>query len=158
MVDLKELENFYIKSQQPHAFSAAEIKKEPNGAKIMSFANGPWKMVDTFYGGEPYSGCLAIEYEQRVIWTQVYYGQVYDTGLSVHKVYDFLRLALREPSVDKPFRGPDSFIRENLEYRNAAEGNFEVYSGKEAILQNGKQIYWGTYLGGLVDQRAHDAD
>lgn len=158
MVNLKELEAFYVKSQQPHAFSAARIQRNSNGAKSMEFADGSWKMIDTFYGGEPYGGCLAIEYKGHVVWTQVYYGQVHNTELPVDKVYDFLRLALREPPTERPFRGPDSFMRNDLVYGNAVEGDFAVYSGKETILQNGEQIYWGAYLGGLVDQRAHDAD
>lgn len=158
MINLKELETFYATSQQPHAFSTAAIRKNASGAKIIEFAKGPWKMVDTFYGGEPYGECLVIEYNGRVVWTQVYYGQVYDTKLDVNEVYSFLRLALQEPSAERPFRGPDSFVRDNLEYRNEADGDFATYSGKEIILENGKQIYRATYLGGLVDQRAHDAD
>jgi hypothetical protein len=157
-VNLKELEAFYVKSQQPHAFSTAEIKKEPNGAKIMTFTDGAWKMIDTFYGGEPYGGCLVIEHDGRVVWTQVYYGQVHDTKLSVKAVYDFLRLALREPTEANPFRGPDNFKQGNLEYRNTSKGDFATYSGEEFIYENGQQIYWATYLGGLVDQRASSAD
>ncbi len=158
MVNIKELKAFYVKSQKPHAFSAASIKRQKNGAKIMVFTEDPWKMHDVFYGGEPYGGCLTIEYDGRVVWAQLYYGQVQDTKLSVEEVYDFLRLALREPPTKHPFRGPDSLKRENLEYQNDSKGDFATYSGKEIILENGKQIYWATYLGGLVDQRASSAD
>ena len=158
MVNIEDLKRFYILSQQPHAFSTAAINKQPNGAKVMEFSDGDWKMVDTFYGGEPYGGCLGIEYHGRVVWTQVYYGQVHDTKLSVHEVYDFLRLALREPNPDRPFRGPVSFIRGHLEYCDVSSGDFATYSGKEVILEHGKEIYWGAYFGGLVDQRASSAD
>lgn len=157
-IDLKELTDFYLRSQRPHAFSRAEIQRQTNGAKIMTFLDGPWKMIDTFYGGEPYGGSLVVERDGRVVWVQVYYGRVFHTKLPVEAVYDFLRLALREPSPEHPFRGPGSFKRDNLEYRDLSEGDFATYSGEEYILENGQEIYRATYIGGLVDQRASSAD
>jgi hypothetical protein len=147
MIDLSELTAFYLRSQQPHAFGQAEIQKHSNGAKIITFKEDPWKMIDTFYGGEPYGGSLVIEHDGRAVWMQVYYGQVFDTKLSVKEVYDFLRLALREPSPEHPFRGPDSFKQGSLEYRDQPQGDFIAYSGEESISEDGKEIYRAKYLG-----------
>ena len=39
-----------------------------------------------------------------------------------------------------------------LAYKNAVDGTMADYSGKEVILEGGKEIFWTTYQGGLIDR------
>lgn len=157
MMKLQELKAFLVKANMPHANGTANIKKEKNGSRTITFEDGKWSMEDNFFGGEPYGGQQVVFYESKPYWICVYYGQVHDTSDDIDYVYDFLREALQYPEEGKPYRGPACYKKGKLEYQNKLEGVADNYSGKEVILENGKQIYWAKYMGGLVDQRAQDS-
>jgi hypothetical protein len=153
MIDLEGLKKFLAQANMPHATGKADMRKEKNGSRTIVFSDGDWSMEDNFFGGEPYGGQQVVLYKDEPVWICVYYGRVQDTVLTADHVYGFLREALQYPPEDRPFRGPDSYTKGNLEYRNMFEGEAGDYSGKEVILDNGKQVYWAKYMGGLVDQR-----
>jgi hypothetical protein len=151
------LKKFLLKANMPHAAGTANMRNESNGSRTILFEDGDWSMEDNFYGGEPYGGQQVVFYKGKPYWICVYYGQVSDTSLTPDEVYGFLREALQYPPEDRPFRGPDSYKKGNLEYKNSLEGEANNYSGKEVILENEKEIYWAKYMGGLVDQRFQDS-
>ena len=157
MINLEKLKQFIIKANIPHATGTAVIHKEKNGSHTITFSEGNWSMEDNFFGGEPYGGQQVIYYKKAPVWICVYYGRVHNTVFSPDKVYDFLRESLQHPPKEQPLRGPVSYKRGDLEYQNKIKGDVDNYSGKEVILENGKQIYWAKYLGGLVDQRFKDS-
>lgn len=157
MLNLKQLKEFLLKANMPHATGTSKMVKEQNGSRTIKFSDGDWSMEDNFFGGEPYGGRQVVFYKQAPAWICVYYGQVHSTNLTPDKVYDFLRKALQYPPADRPFRGPDSYKQSNLEYQNSLDGDADGYAGKEVILEDGKEIYWAKYLGGLVDQRARES-
>lgn len=141
----------------PHATGTANTSKEADGSRTITFSEGDLSMHDNFFGGEPYGGRIIIHHKNTPVWMMVYYGQVTANEFTPDVVYGFLREALQHAPEDKPYRGPDSYKKDKLEYRNEIEGDADNYSGKEIILENGKQIYWAIYLGGLVDQRAQES-
>ena len=156
MIDLEALKQFLIKANKPHATGTAALRKEANGSRTITFKDGEWNMEDNFFGGEPYGGQEVVLYQGLPVWICVYYGRVHGTSLSAPEVYGFLRESLQHPLKDLPFRGPDSYKKGDLEYKNKVQGSADNYAGKEVILEKGKQIYWATYLGGLIDQRFRD--
>lgn len=153
MIDLKEINRFLLKANKPHADGTAKMKNEKNGSRSILFSYGNFSMEDNFFGGEPYGGQQVIFYKKEPVWMCVYYGRVLKTDLPAGDVYDFLREALQFPDVGRPQRGPASYKKGNLAYRNDQEGALDNFSGREVILENGKEIYWAKFMGGLVDQR-----
>jgi hypothetical protein len=149
-----DLTTFLHRASMPHAFGNPNATSMPDGSTTITFAQGDWTFHDNFFGGQPYGGRAVIHYQQKPVWVMVYYGQIHDTSLAPGAIYDFLRLALQHAPAKKPYRGPDNFAKGDLEYRNSVEGSMSNYSGREIILQNGAEIFWTTYLGGLVDQDA----
>jgi uncharacterized protein DUF5680 len=156
--DARIAQEFYVGSQAPHAFGTAKIDRQADGAKVITFAEGEWRSRDTFYGGEPYAGQVILYHRDRAVWSLVYYGKVHDTGLEVKQVYGFLRRALRTPDPERPFRGPERLVEGALEYRNRSEGDFTAFSGRETILEAGREVYWAVYAGGWINQRSAGAD
>lgn len=152
-MDTNDLRSFLLAASLPHATGTSNAKSMPDSSTTITFEQGDYSFHDNFYGGEPYGGRAVIYYKQKPVWIMVYYGQVHDTELNMDAVYTFLRLALQHAPPDKPFRGPDNFVRGSLQYKNEVHGDIETYSGKEVILENGQEIYWTTYQGGLIDQR-----
>jgi len=153
-LNISELTTFLRRASLPHALGISNAKRMPDGSTTITFQQGSWDFHDNFYGGEPYGGRAVIYHRQKPVWIMVYYGQIHDTTLKPDDIYTFLRLALQQAPAYRPYRGPSSFIKANLEYRNRVTGTMENYNGKEVILENGTEIYWSTYLGGLVDQQA----
>lgn len=153
VMNLKELENFLVKANKPHADGTAKMKNESDNSRSIEFELRDYRMHDNFFGGEPYGGRQVIFYKGKPVWMCVYYGQVHNTGSSSSSVYAFLRLALQHPENGKPYRGPDNFSKGEFEYKNKVEGAIDSFSGEEYISKGGKQIYWAKYFGGLVDQR-----
>jgi hypothetical protein len=97
-------------------------KGEADGAWTIIETDGDFKMVDKWFGGEPYGGQEVIYYKDKAVWIMVYYGRVYDTKLNANDVYTFLRKSLQFPPEDKPFRGPDEYTEGDLTYTNAVTG------------------------------------
>ena len=153
-VDLKSLKQFLLKANMPHASGESNVSKESDGSRSITFEDGDFSMHDNFFGGEPYGGRMVISHKNKPVWMMVYYGQVVAIDFEPDKVYGFLREALQHPPEGKPYRGPDSFRKHDMEYRNEVDGDADNYAGKEQILQKGEQIYWAVYHGGLIDQRA----
>ena len=80
-----------------------------------------------------------------------YYRKVEKTVLDINKVYGILMNALKLIPEDKPFRGPESFTKDNLEYKNSHKGEINDFHGEEQIVENGNIIYNARYAGGFVD-------
>lgn len=153
-LDLQTLKKFLRKANMPHATGNSKVTKEPDGSRTITFEDGDWGMHDNFFGGEPYGGRMVIFYQNKPVWMMVYYGQITAGDFKPDEVYGFLREALQHPPEHTPYRGPDSYKKDNLEYRNELEGDADNYAGKEEILKNGEPLYWAVYHGGLIDQRA----
>jgi hypothetical protein len=152
MINLEELKQFLLEADKPHAFGTAEVKAETDGSRSIVYEQGDWRMHDNFYGGEPYGGRQVIFYKCQPVWLCVYYGRVLGDN-AVAWLYSFLREALQHPE-DEIYRGPSSYKKGDLEYKNQASGNMENFSGREVILKDNQEIYEASYIGGLVDQRA----
>lgn len=150
---LNEIEGFILKAQAPHALGTAKVTKgEEDSAWTITETDGDWRMVDKWFGGQPYGGQEVIYFRDKAVWIMVYYGRVYDTELSANDVYDFLRKALQFPPKGMPYRGPTKYADGNLTYKNEVSGAVNKYSGVEKILENDTEIYSAVYYGGLIDQ------
>jgi Domain of unknown function (DUF5680) len=149
----EQLTGFLHQASLPHALGTSNAKKLADGSTRITVRRGDWHFHDNFFGGEPYGGRAVISYKDQPVWLMVYYGRIQHTRLAAKHVHAFLRLALQHAPLDRPFRGPDHFEQSGFTYRNKVTGSIENFSGKELILEHGKQIYWAKYLGGLIDQR-----
>lgn len=131
----------------------AAVTKEINHSTTIKYTNGDWSSNDNFFGGEPYGGRQVVFYKDRPVYIMVYYGMVEENAQDLDSVYKFLQKALSKIPTDYPYRGPKNLSEKNLQYLNSWHGEIERFAGEEVILQNGKQIYQASYMGGLVDRR-----
>src|SRR5438046_495442 len=117
-MDIEALTKFLYLASMPHAHGTSNATPMPDGSTTITFTQDDWSFHDNFFGGQPYGGRAIIHYLRKPVWTMVYYGQIHDTNLKPNAIYTFLRLALQHAPKDKPFRGPDSFTKDNLTYKN----------------------------------------
>lgn len=143
-----------------HVFSKEGYAKDPgvrnnDGSKTIKHKSedGKWLTVDTYWGGEPFSGCEAVLFEGKPCWSMIYYGTVDDGVYDIETVYSLLRSALDNTDPDFPVRGPQEFTKKNMTYKNHWHGNLEKFDGVERIFEDGKEIYKANYLGGFINKR-----
>lgn len=129
--------------------------KNDDGSKTIRHSSNDnlWNTVDTYWGGEPYAGCETVSHQGKPVWSVVYYGFVSETVKDIGIIYGHLRKALDNTDKTFPVRGPEVLEDQDLVYKNHWHGDLNSFEGKEQILQNGKEVYSATYLGGLVNQR-----
>lgn len=128
--------------------------REPDRSTTIAHAEGPWRLHDNFFGGEPYGGREVVFYEQNPVWIMVYYGDVATTVTDVKAVYSCLQGALGNADESLPLRGPRSFSQDGMEYTTSLSGDILRFSGVEHIWRDGEEIYSGIYAGGLINRRS----
>lgn len=127
--------------------------KEENGSTTITHSDGDFSMHDNFFGGEPYGGREVVFYKGKPVWIMVYYGKVEKSVTEVKKVYSTLQKALAISDPEAPLRGPKMFLSGGMQYVNHYHGSIEEFEGKESIVENGKEVYSASYMGGYVDKR-----
>jgi hypothetical protein len=155
MFDKKDLCKFLVKAKKTTYAVGDLAKKIINDDKstTLTFEEGDWKYHDNYFGGEPYGGREVVFFKNEPVYIMTYYGQVNEKVSDVKKIYGILMNALKLIPENKPYRGPEEYTENNLEYRNSFTGEVDNFSGEEKILENGNEVYSAKYMGGLVDQR-----
>ncbi len=153
MINLTELCKFLAKAKKATYASGDEAQqiKEKDNSTSLYFEEGDWKYHDNYFGGEPYGGREVVFYQNKPVYIMVYYGQVKKDN-NFGEVYEVLQNALKQIPENKPYRGPEKYTENNLEYNNSYEGEVDNFYGTEIIKSNNEIVYQAKYIGGLVDQ------
>lgn len=110
------------------------------------YEKGEYLYYDTWLGGEKFSGEEAIWLKEQAIYAMNYFGRVLDEKFSG----DFLKLALREATVDFPCRGPALFEVGEYTYKTQMTGDIEWFFGFEEIFYRSEKVYECHYHGGTL--------
>ncbi|HOO34401.1 MAG TPA: DUF5680 domain-containing protein [Thermotogota bacterium] len=102
--------------------------------------------MDSWLGGEKFSGEEVLWIDDEPYWTMNYTGRVMEVEFSG----DFLKEALLLVSEDSPFRGPVIYQNQDHQYHCMIEGNFGWFKGVEEILHKGKKVYECLIHGGHI--------
>ena len=123
------------------------------GSKQLEHRAGPYAYRDIYFGMGFFVGQETVSMGDRVIWSMCYSGgarpQVTDRDALLW-LYKFLRQALLACDVSAPYRGPASFSRDEMTYRNDIDGTLARFHGVEQILRDGTVLYELRYSGGLL--------
>ncbi|HEC64422.1 MAG TPA: hypothetical protein ENI23_03930 [bacterium] len=140
---IEKLQQFvWDASKKTYASSDSSLQiSEDDHSSTLPFEDGDFRYHDNFFGGEPYGGREVVFFKEEPVWIMVYYGYVVPEFEDHDAVYAFLQKALRESTLEKPYRGPDNFTDGDLEYVNEVEGEFENFHGVEKIMHKGK-VCW----------------
>jgi len=110
------------------------------------YSEGSMTYIDTYLGGERFSGEEAMWEDSRPIWAMNYSGRVTGQPFSG----DFLKEALSHVSIDKPYRGPEYFTDGTYEFAMTVEGDMDWFQGYEEITTQRCQVYELYFHGGTV--------
>lgn len=116
------------------------------GAHELSYAEGEYRYLDGYLGGERFIGEETLYVRGGCVWGMNYCGRVTGEGFSG----DFLKAALLLRPSDAPYRGPCLYRDGHFTYVNEPKGDFGWFAGREAIYRDRRRVYERAYRGGRV--------
>ena len=150
---MEELKKFIVKAKiNSYANDQVEENKLDDGSKELIFEKGNLKYRDRYFGFNPFIGQEVVWKNDKAIWSMIYVGKINSKDISEGEVYKFLRKAMRNISIERPFRGPEKYKEKKLEYRDKSEGDINYFQGVETIFYDGKKVYELFYHGGLINE------
>ena len=111
-----------------------------------AYKEGDYSYLDTYLGGEMFSGQEAVWVKDTPLWTMNYVGRVLDAGFSG----DFLKEVLLNVPKEYPYRGPLCYRQGDYSYHAIIQGEFSWYSGTEEIFLKNRKVYECLFHGGTI--------
>lgn len=124
---------------------AEAIPSRPSSHDLIH-TEGALTYIDSYLGGERFSGEEALWQAGQPVWAMNYTGRVTAQPFSG----DFLKEALVHVSKDIPYRGPSYYTDGIYEYVMTVEGDISWFHGYEKITLEGRLIYDLYFHGGTV--------
>ena len=147
-----KLNEFLVKAKIT-GYPTGEAEKLETGAKVLSYQEGDYKYVDTYFGFDPFIGEEIVFYQGKFIWGMNYYGGIVSEKVSANEMIVFLKKAMSLVKADRPFRGPSNFNEGDWKYTDESQGTIENFKGKEKIYYQEELVYELTYHGGLIKEK-----
>ena len=107
---------------------------------------GELTYMDSYLGGERFSGEEALWQKGKPFWAMNYTGRVTGQPFSG----DFLKEALAHVPKDIPYRGPAYYTDGTYKYEMTVEGDISWFNGYEKITLDGRMMYELHFHGGTV--------
>jgi len=129
-----------------YAGNGAETVPSRPASHDLQYSEGSLVYIDTYLGGERFSGEEAVWQDGKPVWSMNYAGRVVDQPFSG----EFLKAVLAQVPMDKPFRGPDYYTDGTYVFEQTAEGGIPWFQGYEKITAGGRLVYELFFHGGTV--------
>jgi len=143
----KEMTAFLcLAKKATYAGHGAEAVSSRPASHDLIYTQGDLTYIDTYLGGDRFSGEEALWQNGVPIWAMNYSGRVIGQPFSG----DFLKDALAHVPAGRPYRGPEYYTDGTYEYVMTVDGDITWYRGYEKITREGQLIYELYFHGGKV--------
>lgn len=129
-----------------YAGKGAEIKASRPNSHDLEYVEGDLKYIDTYLGGEQFSGEEALWKNDIPFWSMNYVGRILGEGFSG----SFLKEVLSLVPKDNPYRGPVIYQSGQYKYHCVINGEFEWFQGYEEIYFDNNKVYECFFHGGSI--------
>lgn len=145
--DSEEVIDFLIRAKrETYAAKGVECDSSRPNSHDLRYEEGIFLYLDTYLGGECFSGEEAVWKNKNPIYAMNYSGRVTSNDFSS----DFLKAALFAVPKEKPFRGPAFYQENDYVYNCKVCGDFQWFQGYEEIYYKELQVYECYFHGGIV--------
>ncbi|MCM1500440.1 MAG: DUF5680 domain-containing protein [Clostridium sp.] len=110
------------------------------------YEDGNYLYMDTYLGGQKFSGGERVWVSGQAVWAMNYYGQSLKENFDIA----FLKEVLSHVSVAMPFRGPEFYQKGDYMYQCQVQGDFECFTGEERIYCRQEKVFICTFHGGII--------
>jgi transcriptional regulator with XRE-family HTH domain len=129
-----------------YAGNGIERKHSRPKSHDLEYVEGNLKYIDTYLGGERFSGEEGLWQDDIPFWSMNYTGRVLDGRFSG----SFLKEALSLVTEDNPYRGPIIYQNGQYKYHCIINGEFEWFQGYEEIYFDDIKVYECYFHGGSI--------
>ena len=129
-----------------YAAKAGESASSRPNSHDLIYTEEPYLYLDTYLGGERFSGEEAVWFDGKPVWAMNYSGRVLGKQFSG----DFLKQALLLVPAERPYRGPEHYREGSLSYTCQVNGDPDWYQGYEEIRFEDALVYECYFHGGIV--------
>lgn len=124
--------------------------KLPDGGNEYTFIEGDYLYKDRYYGFTTFIGEEIVFLQGKPIWGMNYYGRTLSRAINTKELYGFLRQAMKQVSIERPFRGPKRLEDGRYRYEDTNTGDTQDFQGIERIYYNNEEVYRLDYHGGII--------
>lgn len=157
-LNLEALTAFVVKAKKTaYAGDGAEVpadKIQTPGFKELSFTEGKWEYRDSYAGYFLAPGREVVWFQGVPVWMMAYAGGMTSNHRKdqsfAKQTFTFLKQALSQVSINRPFRGPLHFVDGDYSYSDIFSGTMTEFTGREHILYQGNKVFQQRYIGGLI--------
>lgn len=149
-LDEKELKEFLVEAKK-NTYAGNGKKVEPSRplSKDLPFQKGEYYYLDSYFGDINFIGEEMVWSNSKALWGMNYFGEMLIPDIP-EKFSDCLKGALKSVPADAPYRGPQAYILDDLEYRCKWSGDIDSFFGEESIAFKGQEIYKLRFHGGFI--------
>ncbi len=129
-----------------YAGKGPEGKSSRPNSHDLEYAERNLKYIDTYLGGERFSGEEGLWQDDIPFWSMNYTGRVLDERFSG----SFLKEALSLVNEDNPYRGPIIYQNGQYKYHCIINGEFNWFQGYEEIYFDDIKVFECYFHGGSI--------
>ncbi len=146
-VETKEMVAFLCRAKK-HTYAAHGAESSPSrpNSHDLIYTEGDYTYIDTYLGGERFSGEEAVWKAGTPVFAMNYSGRTLTADFSG----EFLKEALMRVKEDAPFRGPCVYSAGDYAYHCIVNGDTEWFQGYEEIFCRGIKVFECYFHGGMV--------
>lgn len=143
----EDIINFLCKAKKStYAGKGPESRPSRPNSHDLEYVEGNLKYIDTYLGGEGFSGEEALWKDDIPFWSMNYIGRVLDERFSG----SFLKEVLSLVSKESPYRGPVIYQNGQYKYHCIINGEFNWFQGHEEIYFEDIKVYECFFHGGSI--------
>jgi len=143
----EDIIDFLCKAKKStYAGKGPECKPSRPNSHDLEYVEGNLKYIDTYLGGEKFSGEEALWKDDIPFWSMNYIGRILDERFSG----SFLKEVLSLVSKENPYRGPVIYQNGQYKYHCIISGEFNWFQGREEIYFNDIKVYECFFHGGSI--------
>ena len=121
------------------------------GAHDIGYAEGEWSYLDSYFGGTDFVGQEVVWHAGVPVWAMNYYGRILDPGrIDAARAGGVIKAALSAMYAEGRFLGGFEWQTPDGLYRDASNGDYRSFTGREGIFVDGVEAYRLDYAGGLI--------
>ncbi len=150
---MRTLEQFVVEAKAACYVGGKESEARAcrPGAHDLSHARGPFRYLDSYFGGTDFLGQEVVWKNEEPVWVLNYYGRILDPDrIDGERAGAVIKKALIALYQEGRFLGGFSFQHTLGEYIDESVGDIGSFQGVERILVDGRLAYRLDYHGGLV--------
>lgn len=149
----QELKEFLIRAKvKTYAGDGPKSAPSRPKSKDLQYSEGNLLYIDTYLGSADFIGEEAVFISEEPVWGMNYFGRMVNQEIPEGFI-SFLRAAMREVTVENPFRGPELFRDGEFTYKCCWKGSFACFLGEEEIYLRDTLIYKLDFHGGYMREK-----